>query len=46
MISGREYEELLLHQRNEKVKKLEILRTSFMYEKHYFQLETFMNIEG
>lgn len=46
IITAREYEELLLHQRNNKINTLEILRTSFLYDHQYFQIETFKNIKG
>uniref|UniRef100_A0A7S3CU52 NadR/Ttd14 AAA domain-containing protein n=1 Tax=Strombidium rassoulzadegani TaxID=1082188 RepID=A0A7S3CU52_9SPIT len=46
IMSGREYEDLLLNEFDEKRRQLKILRTSFMFENQYFQLETFTNIIG
>lgn len=34
------------YQQDHYTNQLKIYRTSFMYEKHYFQLETFTNIMG
>lgn len=46
IMSGREYEDLLLNEFDEKRRQLKILRTSFMFDNQYFQLETFTNIKG
>ena len=46
LISGREYLEMVHHQKDEIRRQLEIYRTSFEYEKMYFQLETMTNIIG
>ena len=46
IISAAEYQEMLALQQDYFTNILKIYRTSFMYEKHYFQLETFTNIIG
>jgi hypothetical protein len=46
IMGGREYEDLLLNEFDEKRRQLKILRTSFPFENQYFQLETFTNIRG
>ncbi len=46
IMTGREYDDLLLNQQDKQRRTLKILRTSFMYDKQYFQLETVTNISG
>ena len=41
-----EYGDLMMTQIDPNRRELNILRTSFMYDTHYFQLETITNIEG
>lgn len=45
-ISAREYIELLESQRDPTTKLLKKFRQCFIYEKQYFMVDTFMNVEG
>ena len=46
IMDGREYESLIDLQSDPNRRRLTILRTNFLYEKHYFRLETLTNIAG
>lgn len=46
-MSGREYTDLVMDDNiDENRMSVDILRTSFLYEGHYFQIETCTNISG
>ena len=46
IITGREYEDLLMSLTDKSRKNLDILRTSFGFGRQYFHVETFTNITG
>ena len=46
MLSGREYQDLIQNHSDENTVELTILRTSFMYESQYFQIETYTNVDS
>ena len=47
LISGREYTDLVMDYNIDKNRSsVELLRTSFLYDGHYFQIETCINLPG
>ena len=46
IMDGREYDSLIDYQSDPARRRLTILRTNFLYEKHYFRLETLTNLPG
>lgn len=45
LITEREYKELLEQNRNPSLKQLQIHRECFIFDKQYFQADTYLNIE-
>lgn len=46
IINGREYDAMIARSQDPNRQNIKILRTSFIYDKNYFRLETLTNVDG